>query len=300
MPIKYKDYDTDPDNIDTTPIVEKLGEKTKTDAVSDMMTNIIEEKQKMKNTAMMDMAGVLTPVKYYQKVGDYKNNYNVGNSQPNSISINLEKYYEIKDFKVKLTNSVSLEEDGDEDNKSYITTGNLIILPRTIKPNEGDIFIMKYYQRTAAYMISKVDIKSYEEDSGFECEFTLYKENFVMDPNYIVKTYNYIQELVGTSYRPILTSNEYSNLKKYEDIYNRLSSIFNNLFYDKQINGYFLKNSNNKPIINENINNINTLKSRNGLYQGNSHREDRYMDVIPRRVNIFNIKIGRASCRERV
>jgi hypothetical protein len=258
MPMKYKDFDTN--QMDAlhaaTPIVEKLEEKQKTDAISDMMSNIIDEKQTLKNTSMIDMAGVLTPIDYYHIIPDKNNNYATDTNAPNDIAINQNKFYEIKNFKVKFPSKIELELDSEENDKSYITTGSIIILPRTIKPNENDMFIMRYYGKLLCYRITKVSPKSFEQDSGFDCEFSLYKADYEIDKSLIVSTYNYIQELVGTTYRPILTSVEYEQVQKCEKLYNHLSSVFNTLFYDRTVNGYFLKDYDPKISIDQNNNNI--------------------------------------------
>ena len=258
MPVKFNNVDSNPydENISSAPLFEKLGEKNKQDLVSDMMSNIILEKQKMKNTSMIDMVGVLTPVLYYHLAPNHQNNYMTDANAINDMAIENKKFYEIKDLKVKFNSSIELQNDGEEDFKSYITTGSLIILPRTIKPFENDMFTILYHNKYLTYRITTVDVKSFEQDSGFECAFTLHKEDFQINRNNIISTYDYVQELVGTSYRPILNKTEFKQIKNCEKIYNHLSSVFNSLFYDKRINGYFLKDYNPKVSIEENNTNI--------------------------------------------
>lgn len=256
---------------DTSPIIEKIKDTEKLDAVSEMMSTIIEDRQKVKNSTIMDMTGVLTPVLYYQLIPDETNNYAIDANGPSDIAINSLRYNKIKDFKVKLTGATNLENDGDEQDKSYITNGSLIILPRSIMPNENDMFIMEYYGKKIAYIISSVNTETFEDGSGYKCEYTLYKQDYEPLPRQIVKTYKYIQEFVSTTYRTVLLEEEYENIKNFEKLYSHLSSVYNSLFYDRDINGYIFKDYDfEKHQINiKDNNNINTLGIHGGLYRGN-------------------------------
>ena len=107
MPVRYDDIGLNGQYMqDTTPLVEKMDAKKQYDAVSDMMSNIIDEKQKMKNTAAIDMVRTLTPIIYYQVIAESSANYTVSNNQPSDLSINETKYNLIKNFRVKVTGPI--------------------------------------------------------------------------------------------------------------------------------------------------------------------------------------------------
>lgn len=264
MPIKYDKFDIRPEDstLSNAPLVERLKDKEKRDSFSDMMSNIIKDKQTIKSSSLIDMIGTLTTVNYYHLLPMEKNNLVLDANGPNDVSVENKKFKLIKDFKVKLNGELSLENEGEEDNKSYITSGSLIILPRTIKPYENDYFTMYHYGKIICYRITSVTDKSFEEDSGFECEYVLYKEDY--EPKEVVDTYVFIQELVGTNYRPVLTPLEYKNLRNVEEIYHRISDTFNNIFYNRNINSHLLKYNTDDNCNNENINNI-IYKSDNGI-----------------------------------
>ena len=193
MPVRYDDIGLNGQYMkDTTPLVEKMDAKKQYDAVSDMMSNIIDEKQKMKNTAAIDMVGTLTPITYYQVIAESSANYTVSNNQPTDLSINETKYNLIKNFKVKFTGPIDNDTEGEEGTKSFVTNGSFIVLPRTIKPNEGDLFIINYYNKKMCYVVNTVNVKSFEQDSGFECQFSLYKQDYVVPTNQIKGTYEFI------------------------------------------------------------------------------------------------------------
>jgi len=270
MPIKYDDIGNNGQYLqDTTPINEKLDVKQQYDAISDMMSNIIDEKQKMKNTSAIDMVGALTSVIYYQIIAESSSNYASSNSAPSDLATEDTKYNLIKDFKVKFNGPIDADIEGEEGTKSYVTSGTITILPRTIKPTEGDLFLVNYYNRKMCYIINTVNVKSFEQDSGYECAFSLYKEDFTPAINSVKATYKFIQELVGTSYRSVLKPEEYENLTKFQKLYKHLSSVYNTLFYNSHLNTYVIKDYKANYSINENKYNINkkTLGQLNGVFR---------------------------------
>ena len=285
MPIKSSKIGND--LINNNSILDQLKTSESIEAKDDMMSDVLAEKLKMKASSAMHMVGVLTPVLYYQVVADGTNNYSTDANGPSDINYDTKKFIEIKDFRVKLSNATNFENANEEEEKSYETNGSMIILPRTIKPNVGDMFIMKYYGRNISYIVSSVETISMENDSGFECQYTIYKENYTVPEHQINSHKLYRHELVGTSYRPILTSNEYELLKKFEKVYDHMSDVFNDLFYDRDIDSYLCKNyekEHSKVKFVDN-NNINTLGKRKGVfrasYQGDCMTHANLPNVIP-------------------
>lgn len=259
MPRKYDDIGNNGQYLhDTTPLTEKLETKPHYDAISDMMSNIIDEKQKMKNTSAIDMVGALSPVIYYQIVSKTSDNYATSNNTPSDISVDEQKYKLIKDFKVKFNGPIDSDNEGEEGTVSYVTNGTITILPRTIKPSEGDLFVINYYNKKMCYIINTVTIKSFEQDSGYECAFSLYKQDYEPDSSLVTGTYNFVQELVGTSYRAILKPEEYENLVHFQELYKHLSSVYNTLFYNSILNVYVIEDYKATYTLKENNYNINT------------------------------------------
>lgn len=270
MPVRYDDIGNNGQYMqDQTPLTEKLETKPQYDAISDMMSNIIDEKQKMKNTSAIDMVGALSPVIYYQVVSSSLSNYTVSNSQPSDLAQDETKYKLIKNFKVKFNSPIDSSDEGEEGTKSFVTAGSITILPRTIKPNEGDLFILNYYNKKMCYIVNTVNVKSFETDSGFECEFSLYKQDYEPPSSIVSGTYNFVQELVGTTYRAVLKPEEYENLIKFQMLYKHLSSVYNTLFYDSHLNTYVIKDYKAVYSTNENNYNINTntLGKMNGYFR---------------------------------
>lgn len=288
MPKKFNDYDSDDEYLLSIPITERITTpqtETEQHNTEDMLSEIVEERTKMKNTSMMQMVGVLTTVTYYRSVKDPQNNYASDSNGPNNVAIDTKKYDEISKFKVKINGAANFGQEGEEDNKSYESSGSLVILPRTIKPVEGDLFIMSYYGRDVCYRISTVETKAFEQDSGFECQYSQYKEDYRLPESMIASKYIYYHEFVGTTYRPVLTLKEYENIQHLGDLCNHISQVFNDLFYDKTVNGYLYKNydaeKRGKDCLLDN-NNINTLGKRGGLFRGNYDGDSISYQNMPR------------------
>ena len=301
MPIKYKNSGND--LINNKPFVEKIKESESYNRMEDMMSEITAERLKMKASSMINMVGVLTPVLYYQAVADSNNNYSSDSTGPSDIAFDTKKFIEIKDFKIKLTNEISLDQENDEEEKSYVSNGSFIILPRTIQPNIGDMFIMLYYGRKMCYQVSSVNTVTYESDSGYECEYTLYKQNYEIPKQQISARRIYRHELIGTTYRAVFDEYEVELIDKFEKLYKHLEQVFNYLFYDSEIDGYICKNydlERDKKQLQDN-NNINILGKRYGVFRANTLCDPASYQVIPREIpseyhvydNLLNNFIGK-------
>lgn len=285
MPIKYKNSGND--LLNNTPFVEKLRENESYNRMEDMMSEITSERLKMKASSMLNMVGVLTPVLYYQAVQDSNNNYNVDAMGPSDISFDTKKFIEIKNFKIKLSDPTNLDNELDEDEKSYITSGSFIVLPRTIQPNIGDMFMMEYYGRNMCYQVSSVNTTTFENDSGFECEYTLYKQDYTIPSGQISARRIYRHELIGTTYRAVFDEYEVEVINKFEKVYSHLESVFNNLFYDSSVDAYICKNYDIERDKKQNldINNINTLGKRYGVFRANTSGDSRSCQIIAKEVS---------------
>lgn len=287
MPIKYKD--TGRDLIHNQTLVEKLEKNANINSTADMMSEIIAERTKMKASSFLDMIGVLTPVTYYQIVPDSQNNYNVDAESPSDIANDGKKYIKINDFKIKLSSPTNFDNEKDEDQQSYTTGGSFIVLPRTIYPSPGDAFQMVYYGRRILYQVTSAKPITYENDGGFECEYEQMSTKVGADipEERIVSTKNFVHELIGTTYKSVLTPYEHELLKKFQELYKHLSEVFNNLFYDKVIDSYICRNydyDRNKKRFEDN-NNINSLGVRGGIFRGNLEMDPVYRMSEPREIN---------------
>lgn len=209
---------------------------------------IIDERLSIKNTSIIDMVGTLTEVCWFHQCTDTKqSNYAINTNPISDVAIDKKKYDVYRDFQVKFSDKINNSEDGESDVvRSYITDGNLTVLPRSIKPFENDLFAMLYLNKLTIYRITNVEVISLETDPGFRCSFTTYKsdkflsiEDFIKTIN-VNKEYRYHPELVGSSFRPIITYEEDEFLDKMRALYTYIGRIFINNCYNSTFNSYFL------------------------------------------------------------
>ena len=95
MPIKYNKNQGSDDYINNVPITEQISNQDSTEQkINDMLSNIIEEKQKLNNTSMIKMMSSLTSVTYYHIVPELSVNNSIASdsSGPSDIGVETKKY----------------------------------------------------------------------------------------------------------------------------------------------------------------------------------------------------------------
>ena len=211
--------------------------------------DIIDERLSIKNTSIMDMIGTLTKVTWFHIVTDSKeSNYAINTNPINGIAYDDKKFDVYRNFEIKFQEKIDNSDEGDQETiRSYITEGNLVVMPRTIKPYENDMFAMMYLDKLIIYRITSVRVQTMESDPGFNCSFTQFKSDQYITVDDFIETLNvnndyyFHHELVGSSYRPIITYSEEIYLSKLRKLYEEIGKIFIQNCYDETYNTYFLK-----------------------------------------------------------
>ena len=109
MPIKYNKNQGSDDYINNVPITEQISNQDSTEQkLNDMLSNIIEEKQKLNNTSMIKMVNSLTSVTYYHIVPELSANNSIASdsSGPSDIGVETKKYQKIN-FSILIPNGIS-------------------------------------------------------------------------------------------------------------------------------------------------------------------------------------------------
>lgn len=211
--------------------------------------NIINEKLNVKNTSVMNMINLTTQVTWYHLVNDgITSNFAIDTTPVSGIAFDDKKYDIIRNYDVRLDDPFSPTEEGDQETiRSQITEGSLTILPRTIKPNENDMFSLVYLDKLNFYRVTEVTPVSLEQDAGFKCSFSLFEsDRHLTEKDFeerlqINRVYQFHMELVGSSYRPIITYDDEEFLTKMRKLYNTVGEIFIENCYDKALNTYFIR-----------------------------------------------------------
>lgn len=115
--------------------------------------------------------------------------------------------------------------------------GDAIILPNTIVPYPGDVFILDQLGDKYLFKITHVNPNTLETGS------VMYKANYVLCgsdglqtiEDKVVKTYKFIYTNIGTNYACLIEDETYSELSEVEIISKMLKDYYIQLFYDARV-----------------------------------------------------------------
>lgn len=228
-------------------------------------TNLLETKnpwvadreflEKIKNdritlhqTIASKFIGVTTSVTYFHKIVTDKDDNMQSNSTMSSFTKDFQEWEKINNFEVLMSESINLNNEGDELAKNYIRGGQIKILPDTILPINGDYFVMEYLGSNWLFQITSVTKESLEFNSGWICEFTESNQgqNFIYEfwpiKQKIAREFEFEGAHIGTDYKTILSIEDKTLLEKFKNLYNFIGEIYTSYFFDKTLSIYLLKN----------------------------------------------------------
>ena len=211
-----------------------------------VVDNVLKAKVATKESPLLRLSGVKTPVTYLAQITQSANDYLVNLNSFNDIDPNMVQLKKIENmvllFKSEMTPDVQTDP---VMGVSVESNGTCIVMPRTIKPRQGDVFVMKNYDRTNLYRVSLVTPTTLENDAGFEINFVMIFDNFNIEThpirNCIVEEWNFEFRHVGTEFRTLFRREEYDYLKGMRGLYAELSETFIGKFYDKTLNTFFFE-----------------------------------------------------------
>lgn len=210
----------------------------------------ITDKIEMKDTSLSRLTGLKTTVIYYQQKLTNRSNYIVNVSNLSSIDPNKSQFMEIKDFVIICQDEISQDFDNAADSQEHAgmtATASAKILPKTIKPNAGDYFVMITLENMNLYRVTSAQRTTMGQDSAYEIRYQLIEENADEQLDELKRLvpsdehYKFVWSNIGTEFRTIFKRDEYGVLEKYSEMYYRLAEIYNEQFYNEEKNTYVLK-----------------------------------------------------------
>ena len=208
---------------------------------------VIQDKIDVKNTPISRLTAITTPVIYYAHDVSNRNDFITNTGNVSSVTVNKDAYNKIKDFIIICTDALNVTLEKDENKDSLMGEGTAKILPKTIKPQVGDHFIMMTLGKKNLYRVTDVTKSSIETDSAYEINYQLVEENAnnttlisEIEKN-VVNTWQFVYAHVGTEFRTLFKEDEYSALETLENMYANIASIYNECFYNKDKNTYILR-----------------------------------------------------------
>jgi hypothetical protein len=205
---------------------------------------ILQDRIDLKDTPLSRMTGLKTSVTYYHKKALGSNNYLVNTDTLGTTDVHTNLVFKIKQFIILCMGEISTQVDQKEMALDIIADGQAKILPKTIKPMIGDYFIMNVYNKDTLFKVGNVNKVTLEDDTAYEITYNLVEENpdekLRQLESLVDSTFQFVYSHVGTSFRTLFRTDEYIALEKLDTMYRKVSSLFNEYFYDKDKNTYIL------------------------------------------------------------
>ena len=206
---------------------------------------VLQDRLELKNTPLSRMTGLKSTVIYYQQKTIGRNDYLVNTAGVNTIDVNKLNFIEIKDFVILCQGETSYQSSPTEMSIDVNVDGEAKVLPKTIQPLAGDRFIMSVGDKNCLFKVTGVSKTTIETDAAYAFTYTL--EEDILGEKYseikkcVTETRHFLYAHVGTSFRTIFREDEYIAIEKLSKLYNTLSELYNEMFYNKDKNTYILR-----------------------------------------------------------
>jgi hypothetical protein len=205
---------------------------------------ILKDRIEIKDTPLSRMTGLKTLVTYYRRKSVGSNNYVVNTDTVGTTDVNKGPLIKINNFIILCMGELTAQMDQKEMSVDLIVDGQARVLPKTVQPMIGDYFIMTVYNKPCLFKVTNVVKLTIEDDAAYEISYSLVRESpdekLRQIEEVVDEVFEFVYSHVGTSFRTIFRTDEFVSLEKLDTMYRKISSLFNELFYDKDKNTYIL------------------------------------------------------------
>jgi hypothetical protein len=219
------------------------------DAQQRLVENILVAKEQIKYTPLMKLHNMRTEITYYhQKINNKVNNV-VNTGSLNSIDYNLKQFQKITRLTVLTETIDHIHLPDTVYDMSF--EGELSILPNSIVPSIGDLFIMEVYNnKFHMFQVANITPTEIETNAAYRIKYVLFRQNVnpsTCETDLDVKLnvlkdeqYTFSYNHIGTEYRTILKNHEYEFVENTREIMYELSIEWIDRFYKRTLNTGFL------------------------------------------------------------
>lgn len=114
--------------------------------------------------------------------------------------------------------------------------GDAIVLPNTITPMEGDLFVIKHIKEDLFFRVNQVTPDTLDSGANiYKFNYSLFREDTSPIVNNINKTYVFIVNNVGTDFSTVLQEESFKLIGELENIQSNLISYYEELFFDPKV-----------------------------------------------------------------
>lgn len=206
---------------------------------------VLQDRIEVKHTPLSRMTAMKTTVVYYQQKTTGRNDYLVNTAGVNTIDVNKFNFIKINDFVIICQSESSYNTESTEISININVDGEAKVLPKTIQPLVGDRFVMSVGDKNCLFKVTGVNKTTIETDSAYTLNYTLEEdvlgEKYSEIENCVTDVRHFVYAHVGTSFRTIFREDEYVALEKLSKMYNTMSELYNDMFFNSEKNTYVLK-----------------------------------------------------------
>lgn len=148
------------------------------------------------------------------------------------------RYNKIEDFIIYGFNRIELQLENDEFGlEAEKITGDMFILPNTIKPTEGDYFEVEHIKDSSwLFIVTDVQQDTLENGSNvYKCQYKLEVVDHDRILNNVVEDYTMIEKREGTNVVKVVETNKLEKAKEMDKVAVSLKAYFNELFYSSKV-----------------------------------------------------------------
>ena len=148
------------------------------------------------------------------------------------------RYNKIEDFIIYGFNRIELQLENDEFGlEAEKITGDMFILPNTIKPTEGDYFEVEHIKDSSwLFIVTDVQQDTLENGSNvYKCQYKLEYVDHDRILNNVVEDFTMIEKREGTNVVKVVETNKLAKAKEMDKVAVSLKSYYNDLFYNNKV-----------------------------------------------------------------
>lgn len=148
------------------------------------------------------------------------------------------RFNKINDFIIYGFNKVELNTENDEFGlEAEKISGEVIVLPNTIIPTEGDYFEVEHIKdSTWLFIVTDVQQDTLENGSNaYKLQYRLEYVDHERIQEQVVDDFKMIEKREGTNVVKIVETTKYEKAKKMDEVAVMLKSYFNDLFYNNKV-----------------------------------------------------------------
>lgn len=156
------------------------------------------------------------------------------------------RYEKINDFVIIMDAVDSSSEFSEETlNDEGEITSTVKILPNTIEPHHGDMFIMKYLNKNSLWRVTEVSPLNSEENLIYQLSVELKERNYDSKSFFkkkleeaVISEYHFKYEHYGTKFKTIITDEENNYTNSFKEFYKELAKYYDDTFFDEYTSTY--------------------------------------------------------------